>query len=128
MPDLRKTISDREYDKFTLNSQMLTAIRAVVEGNFSFSGLRNGGKITEVTIDDSSWTALPLTALVDRNALSIQNISSVEIAIQYDNSVVGYSGVKIAVGGERFYDITDDIIIYAKSSLGSATITVEELS
>lgn len=125
---LRRTISDREYDKFTLNSEGETAVRGIVEGNFSFSGLRIGGRISEVVLDDINWTALPLTALANRNSISIQNISGLEIKIQYDNTTVGYLGVAIAPGGERFYDLTDAIVIYAKASSGTPTIIVEELA
>lgn len=125
---LRRTREDREFDKFVANSEGDTAVRGVVEGNFSFSGLRIGGRITEVTLDDSTWAPLPAIALADRNSISIQNTSTVEIAIQYDDSVPTYSGVKIGVGGERFYDITDAIIIYGKSSGGNAVITIEELA
>jgi len=125
---LRRTISDREWDKFTENSNGDTAVRGVVEGNFSFSGLRIGGRISEVTLNDATWVALPAIPLTDRNAISVQNTSNVEIKIQYDNLVVGYSGVAIGISGERFYDLTDQIIIYGKSSSGSAVITIEELA
>jgi len=125
---LRRTISDREWDKFTENSNGDTAVRGVVEGNFSFSGLRIGGRISEVTLNDATWVALPAIPLTDRNAISVQNTSNVEIKIQYDNLVVSYSGVAIGISGERFYDLTDQIIIYGKSSSGSAVITIEELA
>lgn len=128
MAEPRKSISDREYDKFTADSQGLTAVRGVVEGNFSFSGLRIGGRITEVILNDSTWVALPATALTDRNSISIQNISGTEMKIQYDNTTVGYKGVAIGAGGERFYDLTDAIVIYAKALTGTPTIIVEELA
>lgn len=94
----------------------------------SFSGLRIAGRITEVELNDTTWTALPPTPLSKRNALSIQNISGVNIKINYNNTEVGYFGVQIASGLERFYDLTDEIQIYAKSQIGSPRIIVEELS
>lgn len=97
-------------------------------GSFTVSGLRNGGRITEVSINAASWTAMPATALANRNAISIQNRSGVEIKINYDNTVATYTGVVIANLGERMYDITDQIVIYAKSSAGTVTVTVEEIS
>lgn len=100
----------------------------VTRGVVSPSGLRNGGLITSVTLNALTWTALPPTALTGRNAICIQNISAVEIRLQYDNSVVGYEGVTIASGAERFYDITDTIILYAKASAGTPVIVVEEIS
>jgi hypothetical protein len=36
--------------------------------------------------------------------------------------------VVIPSGGERFYDITDSVLIYAKASSGTPVIGVEEIS
>lgn len=128
MDALRKSLDDREWDKFELNVDGETAVRTITKGNVSFSGLSIGGRISEVTLNDATWVALPATALAQRNAISIQNTSTVEIKIQYDNATVGYVGVKVGVGGERFYDVTDAITIYGKSSNGAAIITIEELA
>lgn len=92
------------------------------------SGLNTAGKITEISISSSGWTALPASPLANRNAISIQNRSGGEIKINYDNGVSGYTGVVIPNGGERYYDITDSIVIYAKSQSGTRAIVVEELS
>jgi hypothetical protein len=73
-------------------------------------------------------TPIPATALANRNAMGIQNTSGVEIKLNYDPLTVGYVGVVMADGIERFYDISDQIVIYGKASVGSATIGVEELS
>ncbi len=99
-----------------------------VTGTFTPSGLNVAGLLTEVAIDAVAWTALPATPLANRNAISIQNQSGVEIKMQYAPATVGYVGVKIAVDGERFYDITDNIIVYAKAASGTPTILVEEIS
>lgn len=98
-----------------------------VTGEIRPSGLQTGGKITEVTIDNISWTALPTTALSARNAICIQNRSGQEIKINYVNTV-GYVGMVIDNKGERFYDISDSIIIYARSLSSSAVVTVEEIA
>lgn len=92
------------------------------------AGLRTAGRVTEVQLNASTWTALPPSALSDRNAVSIQNPSAIEIKVNYSDAVVGYVGMVIGAGGERFYDITDDILIYAKSASGTPTVNVEELS
>lgn len=93
------------------------------------SGLRNGGVVTEIMLRDDIWTALPMTPLAMRNAIAVQNLSSVDIKLNYADDVVGYVGMVVAAnGGERFYDITDGIPIYAKASLGTPTVTIEELS
>jgi hypothetical protein len=100
-------------------------------GTFSVTGLQNGGKVTEVTLSAASWTALPPTALSGRNAICIQNISAVEIKLNYDYTAAlpaGYTGVVIPSGAERFYDVGDTIVIYAKAQAGSPIIVVEEIS
>lgn len=100
-----------------------------VAGNFAASGLRNRGLITETPINGTTWTALPSSALPNRNAITIQNRTGGEIKLNYDNAASGYVGVVIATNSERFYDITETIVIYAKSAAaGPVTITVEELS
>lgn len=98
---------------------------------FTPSGLRNGGRITEVTLSDVAWTVLPATALASRNAMSIQNVSGSEIKVNYDFTAplpAGYVGTVIPSGGERQYDITDAIPLYAKAETGSPIIIVEEIS
>jgi hypothetical protein len=94
------------------------------------SGLSNSGKISEIVIDDISWTPLPASALTNRNSLSIQNLSGTEIKLNYDPLTVGYVGIKMGNLAERHYDITSNITIYAKSypGSGSRTIVIEELS
>lgn len=111
-------------------SQPLSGVIAVT-GTFSPSGLSVGGLITEVTLSAASWTALPPTALTGRNQMSIQNISGVEIKVNYDSFgplPAGYSGTAIASGSERHYLIRDTINIYAKASSGTPTIQIEELA
>tara|TARA_R110000868_G_scaffold132464_6_gene343579 strand:- start:290 stop:673 length:384 start_codon:yes stop_codon:yes gene_type:complete len=125
---LPQNIVDREYAKFQEDEAGLVRIRTITEGSLRPQGLRTGGRITEVTINASTWTALPVTALTDRNALGIQNRSGQEIKINYDNTTVGYVGVYMDDGEQRFYDITDDIQIYAKSSSSSCAVVVEEIS
>jgi len=99
-----------------------------VSGTFTPSGLNIAGRITQVTLNAVTWTALPATPLADRNALSIQNQSVIELKLHYDPTTVGYVGVTVPVNGERFYEITDNIIMYAKSASGTPTILIEELS
>ena len=99
-----------------------------LSGTFTPSGLRTGGLVTEVTLNSTTWTALPATALANRNAISLQNLSGLEVKVNYSSGVSGYVGMVLANGSERFYDITDDIVLYAKSSSGTPTINVEEIA
>lgn len=134
---LSPNISTREFDKFeevTENLALKTAVRVKVanSGEFSFSpsGLNIGGKVSEIAINDTTWTALPTTPLASRNAINIQNRSGFEIKINYDQTTVGYVGIAIDDQNERSYDITENIIIYAKAKAGSGsvTVTVEEIA
>jgi hypothetical protein len=92
------------------------------------TGLKNSGLVTIVSINDTTWTALPATALVGRNAIAIQNRSGQEIKLNYNNATAGYVGIFLGTGFDRFYDITDGIIVYAKSASSACTLVVEELS
>lgn len=125
-------IQDREHAKFELDGdghvRVRTTTTGTLTGEISPSGLKNGGRFTEVTIDDTTWTALPPTALTNRNAIGIQNRSGQAIKVGYDPLAAGYVGMEISDGEERQYDITDAIVIYAKSSTSSCSINVEEIS
>ena len=103
-------------------------LRTTATGTFTPTGLTTGGLGTLVTLNSSTWTALPATALTDRNAISIQNQSGIEIKINYGSGIVGYVGAIIQAGGERAYDVTDSIILYGKSASGTPTIYIEELA
>ena len=92
------------------------------------AGLTTAGLVTSVSINNSSWTALPATPLTGGNALSIQNYSGDEIKINYSDSVSGYVGVAIQNASERSYDLSGSVIIYAKSKTGPVTVIVEELA
>lgn len=124
-------LQDREMQKFEEVNGTDVAVRVTgsnFSGSFSPTGLQVGGLITEVTINASTWTPLPATPLANRNALSIQNKSGQQIKINYSDAVSGYVGMVIEDDGERFYDIQDNIIIYAKSSTSSCTLNVEEIA
>lgn len=97
-------------------------------GTVSISGLREGGRITEVALNPTTWTPLPAVALLNRNALNIQNSSGEEIKVNYDSGVAGYKGIVIGSGSERSYDIQDDIVMYGKSVSSVVNINVEEIA
>lgn len=122
-----RTVTGEDFDAGTKRA-LHVAIAGALAGSFSPSGLNVGGLHTVVSINSSTWTALPATALTNRNQINIQNYSGVEIKLNYDNTVVGYVGVVLADQAERFYQITDSIVIYAKSSAGTVNVDVEELA
>jgi hypothetical protein len=100
-----------------------------VTGTFTPSGLRIAGKVSEVLLSTTSWTALPPSgALSNRNAINIQNYSGDEIKLNFDPLEPGYVGIYLNDQSERNYDIKDSIQIYAKAKTGGAVITIEEIS
>jgi hypothetical protein len=99
-----------------------------VSGEFTQSGLTIGGLVTEVTLNSATWTALPATALTDRNGMGIQNDSAIQIKVGFDNTEPGFVGWNVNPNGEFFVDITDSVIIYAKSASGTPTVTVMEVA
>ena len=113
----------------TLPAQNTTAtISGEVTGEFRPAGLTIGGRLTFVTLSAAGWTALPLSPLASRNAMSIQNVSGVDIKIDYLNTEPTYKGLTISSGNERFYSISDTIIIYAKAASGTPEILIEEIA
>ena len=101
----------------------------VSQGDSKPTGLNVGGLITEVTLNAVTWTALPPVSLDERNAVAIQNTSAVNIKINYDTAVAGYVGMEVrATVGERFYNISNPIQLYAKCSAGTCVVLVEEIA
>ena len=102
-----------------------------VTGEITPSGLRRAGKHSFITINSTSWTKLPAVPLVDRNGMSVQNESGIDIRIRYLEGIgdLTWKGSKIpGNGGDRFYNIKDTIEIYAMSASGTPEIIVEEIS
>jgi hypothetical protein len=126
MVDVNKNTN--EQLKFVDCRDGKVAVRTKICDGLSPSGLTTEGKITEVTLNSSTWVPLPATALTNRNEIGIQNLSGINIKLNFDDNVSGYVGITIANGSERHYSITDDIIIYAKAASGNPTVTVEELA
>ena len=121
-----------DHEKFTLTDDSKVAVRTKgsFTGTFSASGLTICGRFSEVTINDLTWTALQPVGgpLANRNALAIQNLSGVDMKVQYDSGLAGYKGMTIKDQNERQYDITETIIIYGKSASGTVAINVEEIA
>lgn len=123
------TLQDREFKKFrTSPTTDECAVGVVVENDVASApvGLGTTALHTEVTIDDTSWTALPATALTDRKLLAIQNQTGFEIKVTPNSpQPAGYSGWTIIDGGEKFYNITDGLTYYAKAEAGSGSIVID---
>jgi hypothetical protein len=101
-----------------------------IEGSVQFQGLRTQGKITHLSLTAGSWTALPASALSDRNSICIQNISGSSLVVIINYSVLAPSteGFRIPDGGFKSMAITDGIQVYGRMLSGSGTVVVEELA
>jgi len=119
-------IKDREMDKFR-NVDGNTSVGVTGSIDSYTAGLKTGGKVTVVTINSTTWTALPTTALANRRAISIQNNSGVAMKINYVDDV-GYEGMEIRPNNERAYDLASNITIYGRRASGTGTINVEEIA
>ena len=104
------------------------AIGKSVSLGFTPSGLSIGGEVTEVTLNSSSWTALPATALTSRNGMGIQNDSAVKIKVNFDPGETGFVGWTVQPSGEFFIDVSDAVIVYAKAESGTPTVTCMEVA
>lgn len=121
----RKFVEDTNGD---VAVRTLTEVIGAIEGSFAPSGLKNAGRVTVVQVNSSTWTALPLVPLTDRNAMSVQNESDIKVKINYSDSVSGFEGMTIYGSGERYYDVKDTITLYGKCETGTVDLNVEELS
>jgi hypothetical protein len=111
-----------------MKNYSLKKVVEILQGGLSSSGLSVAGRISRVTLNDTTWTALPLSALANRNGVGIQNDSTTQIKLNFDNAEPGYIGWSLNASGETFIDVTDAITVYAKSQTGTPTITVMEVS
>lgn len=104
--------------------------KTLPQGSTTITGLTTQGRVTVVTVNDTTWTALPPTPLTNRNQVNLQNESAADLKLNYDATIVGYVGMTLASGSERQYGIRDTITIYAKAEPGSGSfaINVEELA
>lgn len=117
------------YNRYPQGNTGTVTVTGTVTGTFQPTGLTTAGRVSIVTINQTTWTALPTTPLTARNAINVQNMNTQTVKVNYDNTTVGYVGMTIFVsGGERQYAITPSIVIYAKSETSSCDLNIEELS
>ena len=92
-------------------------------GNF----LQDTARTLEVTVSSGTWTSLTPVGLNDRRVLTIQNQSDNLVKLSFQNTGP-FVGVTLNCGESRFYNITEDIQIFAQSENGPSTLIVEEIS
>ena len=106
----------------------LKRLRTSATGTFSFSGLSEALKITNTTIGDTA-TAIPLTALTNRNSMIIFN-KSTTLSLFIGNSDVTDSGTDEGwiIDPESYFslDVANEIVIYGLAPSGE-TVDVKIL-
>jgi len=104
-----------------------TKVMNVVTGEFTFSGLSQALKITTMQVTDVA-TAMPATALTNRNAISVQNKDATNTVyignsdVTADTVIGTTSGFELGPNGFFGLDITDDIVLYARCETGKTAI------
>lgn len=137
MVNLPTALDDREKQKFELNSSEKVAVRTLseivgaVSGSFTFSGLSTAIKISNITVTDTP-TALPITALTNRNTLILENRDAI-LPIYIGDASVSNSGInegwEVLATSQFATDITDAINLYAIAPAGqSITVKIMELA
>lgn len=100
-----------------------------VTGEFTPVGLTIGGKFQRVTLNDTTWTALPATPLVDRNTVKFENDTAFDVFINFGSGEPLDGMLVPANGGTLSYPVRDTITLYGIfESGGSGTLKVEELA
>jgi hypothetical protein len=124
---------DLELDKFDTNDAGETVVRTTATGEFSPTGLKNGQRITTLSVGTTA-TALPATPLAERNAIAIYNKSATEILYVGNSDVTADTVIGTTSGWEidplSYYqlDVTGNIVIYGRYASGSELIKVKEIS
>lgn len=111
-----------------ITGQVEQRLLTQTEGEIISSGLKLGGAVDEVDIDDASWTEVSPTPIIGRNQINIQNESGQLVKLRYDDTEPTFKGVYLKSGVERQYTIQGAIKIYARCETGTAKLVVEELA
>lgn len=121
-----------DYRKLVVDAQnrLKAVIDGAIQGSVTFQGLSTEGKVTLVNLTATAWTALPATALANRNSIVFQNQSDngKAILLNYTNSAPANEGIRIEDGGFRSLAIRPGIIVYGRMTTGTGVCAVEELA
>lgn len=121
-------------DSGSINVINQVSVSGIVSGSFTPQGLHVAGRVTTMNVT-SVATTLPAVALTGRNSLSVVNLSSFVLYINYISSVTADRTIGTNAGweinpNEGFnLDITDSIFVYAIAASGQTILVkVTELA
>ena len=125
------TMDDSKAWKTRINDlgQLIQELRVTtdsVKGTFTPSGLTKGMRITTMNVGDVA-IKLPISALSERNAISIQNkgnstIYLGNIDVTADTVIGTTSGWEVLAGSYMNFDVTDAIEIYGRCTTGNSVV------
>lgn len=125
---LSPNINDLEKAKFQeVAGEIAVRVSQVLTNGAKALGQPSRGRVTEVTLNSTTWTKVPPTPMPDRNTVSIQNVSDANVKTNWDNTVVGFVGMLMPSGSERSYEISDDSDLWAKADGDDIIVNVEEI-
>lgn len=95
----------------------------------TFAGLRNGGRITHISIDALAWYPAPLAVLNPRGNLTVQNISgnAGTVLWNYDNAAPATEGYRIEDGGHKSVLLDGAVVVYVRMLAGVGEVVVDEV-
>jgi hypothetical protein len=109
-------------------SEVTSTTSGTVSGTVESTSPINSGKITKVTLDNTSWTAIPTSAAANRQGLGIQNLSGDNLLLNWSNTAPANEYIFVASGAERYYSAKTGAILYGRfQTIATGTIIVEEL-
>lgn len=146
---LSSNINVREKNKFRGDTDPETTVAVTLEGDTLTTngsgeecvrvcgesvpqGLSTLGKITQVAVDDSSWTEVVPSPITGRRGFGIQNTDGTGLdnpaAILLNFSPFapagGSVGWKLEAGESKFYDANEGVNIYVRVVAGGGSFNV----
>ena len=96
---------------------------ANLHGNFSAKTVAE----TAVNCPNNVWTALPTTALADRNYMEVYNKGEYKLYLSFDNTAAVQYRSAIAGGELRGIPVQDNLTLYGRSGgAGSVRAIITE--
>ena len=103
------------------------ALRTSATGTFSLTGLNNALRVTTMNVGDTE-TALPATALSNRNSIIIHNTDTTNTlyigptGVTADQALGTTAGLEVGPQSYFNIDITEDIVLYGIAETGNTLL------
>ncbi|KKN59584.1 hypothetical protein LCGC14_0540470 [marine sediment metagenome] len=81
---------------------------------------------TVLNVPDNTWTALPTTAMGDRNLVEVFNKGENRLYFSFDSTTIIKFRSAIGTGEFKMFPIQDNLTLFARSQGGSNRVIVTE--